>query len=190
MISRLNSTSEGLLNGSVTFNTNENKNLENKNGTANLGTDSVNNTYFTPPHSRGQSLTITVASLAVAIAIAIFIVVAYKFHVLQLDAKRKEFAEQLKGCTYPSPCLSCSPRRSDSQNAKLLRISQSQSEPDHVTSLTSGRRKSLRTPTPPLLSPPTSLGSKRGSRCSTWSSLSDQDVLGTSSPRRHSTFIL
>lgn len=134
--------------------------------------------------TKGQTLTITIASLAVTVAIVIFICVAYKFHAIQLDAKKKEIANQLMGCRYPSQCLDESPQCPEFPKDNL------QPDGDQTLPVCSGTRKSLRTLTPPLLSPPPSLGSKRGSRCSTWSNLSDQDVFVGPVPRRHSSFIL
>lgn len=138
--------------------------------------------------SREQTLTITVASLAVMVAIVVFICVAYKFHALQLDAKRKEVTRQLMGCRYPSQCLVGPPHCPDSPKDSI--VTGTQPQPDIEQTVSSTRRKGVRTPTPPLLSPPPSLGSKRGSRCSTWSNLSDQDVFAGPAPRRHNSFIL
>ena len=139
--------------------------------------------------SPDQTLTITIASLAVSVAIVIFICVAYKFHALQLDAKKKEIAHQLLTCQYPSQCLTGSPGPSDAHKDSMLPVS-SQSQSDSETATPSGRRKSSRTQTSPLLSAPLSLSSKRGSRCSTWSSSSDHDTCTSSAPRRHSSFVL
>lgn len=140
--------------------------------------------------SKESTSAIIIASVTVAVAVVVFICVLYKFHVIQLNAKQREFADQLVACSYPSPCLSRTPRRSDSQATSLLQAGQPKSDADHVTFQTSGsgHTGSLRSPSPSMLSP-TSLGSKRGSRCSTWSSLSDQEVFLSISPSRNNSTV-
>lgn len=146
----------------------------------------VANTLESFRQAKDQTSAITIASVAVLIAIVIFICVLYKFHAHQLVKRKRVAMEEIIVCGDRSPCLTSARRHSDS----LLRTSQAQTTVDHVTGISSGRRKSLCTPTPPLLSPPVSRSSKRGSRCSTWSNLSEQDVFGNSAPRRHSAFNL
>ena len=138
-------------------------------------------------HSDGTKLpsTILITSPAVAVGIFIFICIAYKWHTVQLDSQAKELAAQMGSAHFPSPCIPCSPCHnshrllppSDSININSSCLSESD--------LPGTRRKSLRTPSPILLSPPR-LGSHRGS---SWSALSDQEVI-SHSPRRHSTFLL
>lgn len=129
------------------------------------------------PYERKLPLPIMIASPAVAVGIIIFICVAYKAHTIQLNAQAKDLALQIAAEQCSSPCMPCSPYNNTQE---LLQPSHSDSD------LLGARRKSLRTPSPTLLAPPPGLGSHRGS---TWSALSDQEIV-SHSPRRHSTFLL
>lgn len=137
------------------------------------------------PMERKLPIPIMIASPAVAVGIVIFICVAYKAHTMQLNAQAKDLALQVAAEQCSSPCMPCSP----SQNTQTLlppSHSMNSNSPSHSNSdLLGARRKSLRTPSPTLLAPP-DLGSHRGS---TWSALSDQEIV-SHSPRRHSTFLL
>ena len=125
------------------------------------------------------------ASSTVLIAVVVFIVVAYKFHVIQLNEKQQEFADQLMACNYPSPCLSRPPRRSDSQASSLLQTptNQPRSDSDYVLCPTSSREDHVRAPgTPTFISPGSDgLDMHRVSICS---SISDDEVFLSGSPRR------
>jgi hypothetical protein len=129
--------------------------------------------------------TILIASPAVAVGIFLFICLAYKWHTVQLDSQAKELAAQVGYGHCPSDCIPCSPCHN---SQRLLPPSDSITMNSPCLSeneLHGTRRKSLRTPSPVLLSPP-NLANHRGS---SWSALSDQEVI-SHSPRRHSTFLL
>ena len=143
-------------------------------------------------HGNNLPLPIMIASPAVAVAIVIFICVTYKWHAMQLDQQAKNLALRVAAgaCAPPSTWLPCSPCR-PSQRLLTPNSPSSDFEFPRSPSCSSTRKKSMRTPTPPLLltPPPHVLGGKRGSRSSNWSAISDQEVVN-SSPRRHSTFLL
>ena len=143
----------------------------------NIPTNASRNTGLTTEQPDSElPLPILIASPVAAISIVILICIAYKWHSVQLDEQAKKLAIERAADQCPSPCDPCSPCRT---TQRLVPSGQARADGE----VTGGRRKSLRTPTPP---PSVS----RSSRASLWSA--DQEVLTHvhSSPRRHSTFIL
>lgn len=162
---------------------------KNSSGTVVSVTEQITDMSGKDPDEAPLPIPLMVASPAVAVGIFIFICIAYKWHTTQLDAQARKLAEQVtsgrtSGQT-PSPCIPCSPCH-NTQRLLLPSQSAASTSPYHSDSdLMGARRKSLRTPSPVLLLPP-GLGNHRGS---SWSALSDQEVVNHS-PRRHSTFLL
>lgn len=164
---------------------NGNETGKNSSGIAVSVTEQITDTSGKDPEEAPLPIPLMVASPAVAVGIFIFICIAYKWHTAQLDAQARKLAEQVTSGQSPSPCIPCSPCHN---TQRLLLPSQSAASTSlyHSDSdLMGARRKSLRTPSPVLLLPP-GLGNHRGS---SWSALSDQEVVNHS-PRRHSTFLL
>lgn len=116
-------------------------------------------------------LPILIASPVAAVSIVLLICIAYKWHSIQLDEQAKKLAIERTA----NQCHSSSPCRT---TQRLVPPGRARADSD----LSGGRRKSLRTPTPPP--------NISRSRASLWSA--DQEVLTHvhASPRRHSTFIL
>ena len=173
-----------LKNNDTARKTNENDSINPINETEVTGTE--RQTSSKNSEDEPLPIPIMVASPAVAVGVFVFICVAYKWHATQLDAKAKEMASNLETVECPSPCVPCSPCR---KTQRLLPPSHSihLTHPSHSDSdLFGAMRKNSRTPSPILLSPPRGFGSHRGS---SWSALSDQDVI-CHSPSRHSTVLL
>ncbi|KAL4230280.1 hypothetical protein ACF0H5_010665 [Mactra antiquata] len=156
----------------------------------------VTQRHAAAPHKtpdEGLPIPIMVASPAVAVCIIVFICVAYKLHTKQLDEQAKQLAIQVAAGTVqcPSPILPSSPSHTSQrllpqctvQSSSLQVLYHSESD------FNGPRRKSLRTPSPTsqiLLTPNMGIRDKRGS---SWSALSDNEIVNHS-PRRHSTFLL
>lgn len=172
-----------LLNSSGENHTNVSFNMRQKENTTISEGNFTRNIHTTPSRS-DLPLPIIIASPAVAIGIVIFICVAYKWHTHQLDTQAKELAEQM-AANCPSPCMPCSPCHNTHRllppSPSISPVSPSHSDADLIGT----RRKSMLSSSPSTLSPP-GFGNKRGS---SWSALSDQELL-SHSPRRHSTFLL
>lgn len=183
----VSNTSTSQVNSTYDFNNigqNLEKNLSTSNDNAAVVDESRDFTTIAPSRNNELPIPIMIASPAVAVAIVIFICLAYRWHTHQLDAQAKELALQL-AVNCPSPCMPCSPCHT-TQRLLPPNPTMNTSSPSHSdTDLLGARRKSLRSASPTLLAPP-GLGNKRGS---SWSALSDQEIV-SHSPRRHSTFLL
>lgn len=174
----VNSTLEAHLNNTNNYTINKTNIYE----SSTVGNENATEQAVLQPKTKEQTLAIMIASIVVAIAIVIFICVAYKFHVIQLDAAKRAAVDEIVACSYPSPCMSRTPR-SESQVQNLLRAdtnTEPDNDPDPGTSASTARRKCKPSPSPPLLSTHNSFIVKTGSICN---SLSDEDVFINDSPQ-------